>query len=247
MTLIIRRSPEIGSTELLREPFPEPGVQPKHRISALAFQGIEGDSVPQVVSPEDGAVVTQGTGDVPVYRIGSDGKPAIDFDSPVGGEEKPTLAYGGVAGAVKTQIVVARVLRLPSAAQGLGASSFGQLLRSSTNTAGSIFIGSSTDSFPHQLGAYSGSGAIARGPVVSVNEIHFMAATYNGSGQSILQLDGEQLTVDTGVGTGVQIVAGFNPGSGLRVQIFEAAQYTTVLTKAQLEEKRAHYRALYQF
>lgn len=244
MPTIIRRSGTDGEASLPRVPLPEPGPQPIARASTLSVPYVEGQAVFAVEDAAGGRPLASGTGDAPTYRVDTTtGHPYFDFDqNPASSGKGPTLYRGGVAADVnpKSYIVIGRLRRAPNNGNGF-------LLRQSFASQGSMYIYPTNDAnAPGALGGYGDSGNLARGPVVELHKLCFFAVTFGGA-TSFLQYNNARQTVNLPPSTGKDFLAGYQTASGMRFEAIEFIQYEVALTAAQLDEKYAHYRAVYQF
>lgn len=253
MATVIRRSSEMGDPMLRRQPFPEPGPQPIHRLSALAFQGAHGDQVVSVPDADGVGNLTNGSqGTSPVYRIAASGVPGFEFDSTLQGTstpKRPTIYRAGATGdpVVLSQLAVFRVLRAPNGPTG-SLVGFGHIIRASLGSSTALAIASEQDSArAGRIIATSGAGGTTlAGPLVPADgALHFGAVVYDGTTVRLF-LDGEEV-VGAGVApTDNAFVAGY-AFSDSNIEIVEAAQYSVALTRAQVAAKWTHYRALDQF
>lgn len=233
MPTTIQRRTTNGPSTAPRVPFPTPGRAPEMRVSALSLQGGQGVAVPTI--PSVGSIETP-----PLTQLGSGvpslslyaGLPQLQFSSPTVG-----LA-GGSAPAWRTILAILRVGDLHTAGNvqiARGAAGVGMSL----NPAG-------------ELGIYGG-GASGRSPLVKVASYpprpQFLAIVLNGA-SSLVQVDDARAVVSTDIPTTPgPLYLGSSSGvtGSFNMQITEIEAHTAVLTPAQLDEKRAHYRALYQF
>lgn len=253
MATVIRRSAEIGDTRLRREPFPEPGTQPMHRLSVLAYQGVGGDPVVSVPDANDSGNLTNGSvGDSPIYRVPASGVPGFEFDSTLQADPspyRPSIARtaGSSEPVVRSQLVVFRVNRAPNGPPG-SLVGFGHMIRAAYGSTSALAIASVQDTARAGcIIATSGSGgATLAGPIVPADEaLHFAAVAYDGTTMR-LTLDGETVTGAAVMPTDKSFVAGY-AYSDSSIEIVEASQYSVALSAGEIAAKRAHYRALYQF
>lgn len=254
MTLIVRRSGEIGDPLLKRAPFPEPGVKASVRVSALTGQGVGGETVTYVEDAEGGTALTPGSGAAPTFTLLPSGVPAYRLDSTRyedGGRAATaaTIYRPSQGPAIKTMIAVGRIRRMPQTADGIGDASIdrvGSIVRGAGFNASLGIVSVNSATTPGALFANGDGATRLTGPVVGVSDdLHFFAVTFNAA-SSHLHYDGH-ITRGT-----LQAVAsnGFFMGfsaSGFQFEAVEVAHYGTALTEAQVQEKRAHYRTLYQF
>lgn len=256
MATIIRRSGQDGDPRLPREPFPEPGVQPMNRLSVLAMKEQAGVEIAAVPDAEPtGERFTKASGDAVPYRLLGNGVPVFDFDTTshtASSPRNPTMYLPeGSRVPVKTLIVVGRLERLPTYdASGSYAERYGFMLRSGPSGNSSLFVRASNDPAGNggTLGAFGGvnTGTQLVGPQVEIDgRLHFFAVVFNEA-NSALYYDASVVKGTMNVAQHRGFYAG-NSRSGMRFMMTEAVQYDVALTPAQIAQKRAHYRALYQF
>lgn len=251
MATIVRRSAENGDTRLRRVPFVEPGPTPLRRASALSFQGGNGDAVTALKDAEGGRDFAPSAGDPSTYRVQADGVPAFRFDcteSSAPTPKRPTLYADPGAGSpvVRSMLVVARIRR--GATPASGADSFTHLVRAVTaGGVSSLSVAGPATANANRVALYGGPGSTPLyGPVWPADgQLRVCVAVFDGTTGRIY-LDGVAASGPINAVIDYRFFAGYIY-SGADYDIVEAAQYDVVLTPAQVAEKRAHYRALYQF
>lgn len=256
MATIIRRHAEMGDPRLVREPFPEPGPQPLIRLSSLSHQGGDGDALESYRDvAQTSTLYRPSDGVAPVYRVPADGVPGLEFDQTAPGvnpARKAGLHRANSGGTVvRTHIAVVKFDRHPTAPQGAGENPEARVLAAyySGNAEGIYVLSTTHASNPGCVVARgaAGAGSVIIGPEMPLDgRYHFIAAVMVGA-TSRLHLDSGMFLGSVNANfIGPHMNIG-NSLSGAKFQVVEAAQYSTALTVAQLEEKRAHYRSLYQF
>lgn len=257
MATVIRRSSDNGDARLPRVPFKEPSsAQPTIRASALSFQGGDSDTAIGLASPEGGwALGPGGSGTNTTYRIHSSGVPAYEFDATLAGaapERRPTI-YNGASGrpGVRTMLAVVRVLRLPTAASGVGTSDrdlhfvrAGTGVETTLSVAAPSVAGNGGRLFMRSNVATD--GGYIWGPDFPMDgQLHFIAAVIDGS-TGRLYLDENVVTGPAGAPSSSLFTCGFSLNGALW-HLVEASHCDTALSAAQVQAKRQHYRALYNF
>lgn len=253
MAIVIRRSADAGDSRSPRMPFKEPSsAQPTIRSSALTFQGGNGDLAAGTSSPEGGWGFVPGTGVDPTYAIHSSGVPAYEFDATLAGaspERRPTI-YNGASSqrpAVKSMLAVVRVLRLPTAPVGTGSSDRDlHFLRAGTSSDSTLSV--AAPSVPDNGGKLfmRTPGGYVWGPDFPMDGgLHFVASVVDGA-IGRLYLDEHVSTGAADAPTSAIFTCGFGL-NGAKWQLVEAAHYDVPLSAGQVQAKRQHYRALYNF
>lgn len=240
MPTIIQRRSVAGPSIARRAPFPTPGRDPEVRLSVLSLQGNNGAAVP--TWPNIGALgstgpFTPGANSAPTMNVIGRGHPTVQF------EAQPTnrsLQTAGNVGIVRTFLGVIIPGVLPTS----GAMHIAR---------GGVSDGAMSISI-HADGRFMvfGTGTVGQSPNVTVTPyaMHFVAGVINGS-SSIVQVDDKIATVSTSVPTSsLPLILGAPLSSSAGVRSFavlDLEAHTSVLAQAELDEKREHYRTLYQF
>lgn len=257
MATVIRRSSDNGDPRLPRVPFKEPSsAQPTIRASSLSFQGGDGDTATGLASVEGGwSLGPGGSGTNPTYRIHSSGVPAYEFDATLAGaspERRPTIYNGSSSRtAPKSMLAVIRVLRLPTAASGVGTTDRDlHIVRAGTGVASTLSVAApSVEGNGGRLfmrTPATEAGGYIWGPDFPMDgKLHFVAAVVDGT-TGRLYLD-EHVTTGTAAAHTTSLFTSGYSLNGAQWQLVEAAHYETVLTPTQVQAKRQHYRALYNF
>lgn len=251
MTTIIRRTAFDGDPALPRVPIGLPGVLPMRRASVLSFQGGDGEQVKVLSDAVTGRPLTNGAGSSPVFRLLPNGVPVFEFafdPAGIGSAGNPTLNDSFSAAAIKTIVVVGRIVAQANAGSGGSAN-----LQITCGAAGGL-QGMSTSNYAARPGipalqGYGDSGAVglSTSPVAIGGPLQFLAIVFNDS-SSIIKRDGESTTVTLGPATkNSTFTIGNSKTSGGTFQVAEVCHYATPLSVAQLEDLRSHMRAIYQF
>ena len=251
MPTTIERSGAVGASTLAREPFPAPNPQPMFRVSALSLQGVAGDRILSMpnLGTSSLAQVTNGSASSPTLRL-LDGVPVVECvqnPSAAAGEGQDGFYAANIGAPVRTYVAVVRFVTLPVNTS-TSSSQHGHIVRGSTGGGQSLSVTRSIATDPGALQIY-GEGAVGQNAAVRVipgGRLQFVAATMNGV-NSVVQVDGERRTVGTTGSSAAEVVIGFNKEGNYTFQFFEIEAFSTVLTPGQLDERRAHYRALAQF
>ena len=254
MPTIIRRSAETGDPRLVRQPFATPGPQPLHRFSSLSLQGEHDTYVRSIPNIGSGAatipaLASVGTISTPILKVRENGIPVVRMNMSEGAND--TL-FANIASPEKwkTIILIGRILILPKYTGATTMSQFGRLVGGgNTNTANyAMLITGEARSNPGYLVAGNGdqmfSNSIKR--VVPNIDFNFFSV--------VLDDAASRVQVDEDVKVGTTVTPTWTPslrigGGGESDWAFEFCEielHATALTRAQLDEKRAHYRALYQ-
>lgn len=255
MSTVIRRSADPGDVRQPRVPFTEPGTaQPTVRLSALAFQGRNGDPTPAVASPEGGALLHPGgQGTAAKYDILATGQPTYGFDASLPGanpELRPTLYDLGTGRAqMRSMIAVMRLVRFPTSDDATPADDTAMhVVRAgvAANNTLAIIRPTAIPDVAKRIAMRGLGGSWVYGPEYPDDGgIHFLAAVFDGT-TGRLHVDSAEYTGPVTAPNSSIFCTGFARNGGY-YQLLEAAHYSTALTRAQVEAKRQHYRALYQF
>lgn len=256
MPLVIKRSYDTGDRSLLRQPFAEPNPQPSLRLSALSYQGVTGDQVPTVGAADGGQSFRSGTGDIVDYIVPASGVPGYEIDSTLGGvanPKRPTLwtESGATRPIPKSFGLVFRLHRLPTStvSESVVRNRYGHLVTLGTGGSSTIYMTSLNEQWPGEIVAGGGSGSSwVRGKSIAPDgSLHFAMLVARGSGAGTFYVDDSKYpstTIQDFNSNQISVGYGYN---GMKVDIVEAFSYTEALSDSQVEAKRKHYEALYNF
>lgn len=254
MSTIIERRTTLGPSTSPRVPLPTPNIQPSHRLSAMSFQGVYGDTIgilPNVGSSTTVSTFSPASGNGPVLVEGPNGIPVMRFvedPSAPDGQGNATLHSSKTGPAWRTLIAVARLVQLSSDPDSISAIFKGKPYAYQM-TLQAASAGATT---PGLLQSIGDSGT-ASAPGVQMTpgpnaQLQFVAVTLAGAST--------RLQVDSLTGTGsttdyttedASFTIGFQKSNDYTFDLVEMEAHTTSLTPAQINEKRAFYRAIYQF
>ena len=255
MPTIIERRTTLGPQSAPRTPLPTPGPQPTHRVDVMSLQQSYGQ--PVTLAPNLGTRAAEvpsfnpASGSAPTLVEGPGGIPVLRFveDSSLPAGQGNDALHSTVTGApFRTILAVARFTALSSVAA-QGAVIFKSRPDSYLGTLHAQAAGATAPGRLQGIGASGNAQAVGVDVTYGPNvPLQFLAITYQGAAT--------RLQVDSLVGTGSttdytatnsNFTIGFQKGNNYVLELFAIEAHTTRLTPAQLEEKRAHYRALAQF
>ena len=257
MAVQITRKAGAGDARNPRVPFKEPGsAQPMIRLSALAFQGVSGDPVSALTSPEGALALGMGGSGTPArFEYTPSGVPVIGFDASLEGEtpvRRPTVYRTSGAGlgiAPKTLLAVVRLVRWPTSTDSTSANESAlHITRASIEYSETVCIirPTAAAASAKRLAMRGGSGSFLYGPEFPDDgELHFVAAVFDGT-EGRLYLDNSVTTGAITPPSQRHFVNGYALNGGY-YQLAESAHYAEALTPLQIQAKRQHYRALYGF